>query len=35
MLMDINGDTKTLLIKDLSARIPYKVKCAYFDGMGI
>lgn len=34
MLMDINGDTKTLLIKDLSARVPYKIKCAYFDGMG-
>lgn len=27
-------DKKLLLIKDLSARIPYKVKCAYFDGMG-
>ena len=29
MLMDTNGNTKELLIKDLSSRLPYDVKVLY------
>ena len=29
MLMDTNGNTKKLLIKDLSSRLPYDVKVLY------
>lgn len=29
MLMDTNGNTKELLIKDLSSRLPYNVKVLY------
>ena len=28
--MDINGNTKKLLIKDLSCRLPYGIKASYY-----
>lgn len=30
MLMDTNGNTKKVLIKDLSSRLPYGVKASYY-----